>query len=79
MSLIRMSSSKPMAQTPHGFHAVGLAAERDMEWTEAGVEGASRFLKRIYRLLPIRRCPRQKHSFRTAALAVILPRRASCD
>jgi leucyl-tRNA synthetase len=24
--------------------------ERDMEWTEAGVEGASRFLKRLYRM-----------------------------
>ena len=24
--------------------------ERDMEWTESGVEGASRFLKRIYRM-----------------------------
>ena len=31
-------------------HAVGFAAERDMEWTEAGVEGASRFLKRVHRM-----------------------------
>ena len=38
------------ADTARLFMLSDSPPERDMEWTEAGVEGASRFLKRIYRL-----------------------------
>ena len=38
-------------------HAVGPLPERDMEWTESGVEGASRFLKRLYRMQATSRLP----------------------
>ena len=37
--------------TARPVHAVRFAARtQDMEWTEAGVEGASRFLKKLYRM-----------------------------
>ena len=38
------------ADTARLFMLSDSPPERDMEWTEAGVEGASRFLKRLYRL-----------------------------
>merc|ERR1739841_86314 len=38
------------ADTARLFMLSDSPPERDMEWTEAGVEGASRFLKRIYRM-----------------------------
>jgi len=38
------------ADTARLFMLSDSPPERDMEWTEAGVEGASRFLKRVYRL-----------------------------
>ncbi|MFL2844812.1 MAG: leucine--tRNA ligase [Candidatus Puniceispirillaceae bacterium] len=38
------------ADTARLFMLSDSPPERDMEWTEAGVEGASRFLKRIFRL-----------------------------
>ena len=38
------------ADTARLFMLSDSPPERDMEWTEAGVEGASKFLKRIYRL-----------------------------
>ena len=38
------------ADTARLFMLSDSPPERDMEWTEAGVEGASRFLRRIYRL-----------------------------
>ena len=38
------------ADTARLFMLSDSPPERDMEWTESGVEGASRFLKRIYRL-----------------------------
>ena len=42
--------SKYGADTARLFMLSDSPPERDMEWTEAGVEGASRFLKRLYRL-----------------------------
>ena len=38
------------ADTARLFMLSDSPPERDMEWTESGVEGASRFLKRIYRM-----------------------------
>ncbi len=38
------------ADTARLFMLSDSPPERDMEWTEAGVEGASRFLKRLYRM-----------------------------
>ena len=38
------------ADTARLFMLSDSPPERDMEWTEAGVEGASRFLKRVYRM-----------------------------
>ena len=38
------------ADTARLFMLSDSPPERDMEWTEAGVEGASRFLKRIFRM-----------------------------
>jgi leucyl-tRNA synthetase len=48
------------ADTARLFMLSDSPPERDMEWTEAGVEGASRFIKRVWRLaketsLPARR------------------------
>jgi len=42
--------SKYGADTARLFMLSDSPPERDMEWTEAGVEGASRFLKRLYRM-----------------------------
>ena len=42
--------SKYGADTARLFMLSDSPPERDMEWTEAGVEGASRFLKRLFRL-----------------------------
>ena len=39
------------ADTARLFMLSDSPPERDMEWTESGVEGASRFLKRIYRMV----------------------------
>ena len=38
------------ADTARLFMLSDSPPERDMEWTESGVEGASRFLKRVWRL-----------------------------
>ena len=38
------------ADTARLFMLSDSPPERDMEWTESGVEGASRFLKRLYRM-----------------------------
>ena len=38
------------ADTARLFMLSDLSPERDMEWTESGVEGASRFLKRVWRM-----------------------------
>ena len=38
------------ADTARLFMLSDSPPERDMEWTEAGVDGASRFLKRVYRM-----------------------------
>ena len=42
--------SKYGADTARLFMLSDSPPERDMEWTESGVEGASRFLKRLYRM-----------------------------
>ena len=42
--------SKYGADTARLFMLSDSPPERDMEWTESGVEGASRFLKRLYRI-----------------------------
>ena len=47
------------ADTARLFMLSDSPPERDMEWTESGVEGASRFLKRIWRLAHDKSLPMQ--------------------
>ena len=53
------------ADTARLFMLSDSPPERDMEWTESGVEAASRFLKRVWRLA---------HDDNLAALAVVYVR-----
>ena len=50
------------ADTARLFMLSDSPPERDMEWTEAGVEGASRFLKRIYRMANDNTLPNHRHA-----------------
>ena len=48
------------ADTARLFMLSDSPPERDMEWTESGVEGASRFLKRLYRMAGTVACDRYR-------------------